>query len=454
MVSYPNDLNQPFLVNTTASPVTAAREALDVASSTTGIGRLRLESFAETDGVSTAEVARLHFGQATFNGALGGDSSKATIAWYDDTISTTQAQVWVQAHNYLHEYDPQAFAPAGVNTGTGIVTYAPAGITPPSAWQVQFSTTGTLPGGLTAATNYYVSILSGTTFSIYSDAGLTLQVTLTTQGTGTQTMTPQLSYSNNHHQHFSVEVSGSDQATKSTRFSIPWGFDTTEIGFFGSNVTVEGGLFRVCGGAGSARQIILGNTLSDNLVPDGTQNRWVITANSTAESGSNAGSNFALNRYSDAGALLGTPLFVQRSSGNTSVQGSTSPTHQLEIGSAGTSTAAIIRGSSASNFATLSFTTGATDEWGIQLRNDSTNNLYIRDTANGLNAISLVQNATQSSLAFLGTASLGGGVGVIFIANDSTDPTTNPAAGGILYVSSGALKYRGSSGTVTTIAVA
>jgi len=52
------------------------------------------------------------------------------------------------------------------------------------------------------------------------------------------------------------------------------------------------------------------------------------------------------------------------------------------------------------------------------------------------------------------TYSLGGGSGVIGIANDTTDPTTNPSGGGVLYVSAGALKYRGSSGTVTTIAAA
>jgi hypothetical protein len=40
----------------------------------------------------------------------------------------------------------------------------------------------------------------------------------------------------------------------------------------------------------------------------------------------------------------------------------------------------------------------------------------------------------------------------IFIANAVTVPTGNPTGGGFLYVEAGALKYRGSSGTVTTIA--
>jgi len=42
----------------------------------------------------------------------------------------------------------------------------------------------------------------------------------------------------------------------------------------------------------------------------------------------------------------------------------------------------------------------------------------------------------------------------IYIANCSAVPTGNPSTGGFLYVESGALKYRGSSGTVTTIAPA
>ena len=48
----------------------------------------------------------------------------------------------------------------------------------------------------------------------------------------------------------------------------------------------------------------------------------------------------------------------------------------------------------------------------------------------------------------------GGGQGVIAIANTSVAPSVNPAGGGILYVEDGALKYRGSNGTVTTIAPA
>jgi hypothetical protein len=44
------------------------------------------------------------------------------------------------------------------------------------------------------------------------------------------------------------------------------------------------------------------------------------------------------------------------------------------------------------------------------------------------------------------------GVKVMYIANATTVPASNPSGGGVLYVEGGALKYRGSSGTVTTIA--
>jgi hypothetical protein len=49
------------------------------------------------------------------------------------------------------------------------------------------------------------------------------------------------------------------------------------------------------------------------------------------------------------------------------------------------------------------------------------------------------------------TASVGGGTAVIGIANATTLPSSNPTGGGILYVDAGALKYRGSSGTITTL---
>src|SRR5574343_81854 len=44
--------------------------------------------------------------------------------------------------------------------------------------------------------------------------------------------------------------------------------------------------------------------------------------------------------------------------------------------------------------------------------------------------------------------------GHVFIANSVGVPSNNPTGGGVLYVESGALKYRGSSGTITTLGAA
>lgn len=59
---------------------------------------------------------------------------------------------------------------------------------------------------------------------------------------------------------------------------------------------------------------------------------------------------------------------------------------------------------------------------------------------------------TFNTFMLASSGSYGSGSGVLFLGNATTVPTTNPTDGGILYVEAGALKYRGSSGTVTTIA--
>jgi len=63
---------------------------------------------------------------------------------------------------------------------------------------------------------------------------------------------------------------------------------------------------------------------------------------------------------------------------------------------------------------------------------------------------SLLYIEANGNFGFNG-GSYGSGKKVLFIAN-GTAPSSNPSDGGILYVEGGALKYRGSSGTVTTIA--
>jgi hypothetical protein len=69
------------------------------------------------------------------------------------------------------------------------------------------------------------------------------------------------------------------------------------------------------------------------------------------------------------------------------------------------------------------------------------------------NAISFTQalTLTAASNLLLGGTNDPGGANAFYIANTASVPGT-PTSGGVLYVESGALKYKGSSGTVTTIA--
>ena len=60
----------------------------------------------------------------------------------------------------------------------------------------------------------------------------------------------------------------------------------------------------------------------------------------------------------------------------------------------------------------------------------------------------------NSSGLGLGTATFGTSAARVLAIANGTAPTTSPAGIGQLYVEAGALKYRGSSGTVTTIAAA
>ena len=73
----------------------------------------------------------------------------------------------------------------------------------------------------------------------------------------------------------------------------------------------------------------------------------------------------------------------------------------------------------------------------------------------GFETVVMLQRlATGGNIGIRTTSQFGRGEGVLAIANATVAPSANPAGGGILYVEDGALKYRGSNGTVTVIAPA
>lgn len=206
---------------------------------------------------------------------------------------------------------------------------------------------------------------------------------------------------NNHasnHKHWSVETPDSTGAIQ-TRFEIRFGDPANDGAIAGLDKTIvatnlcdfvvrtsNGQELRLSSPAGNVKPI----TFSHDYEGAVAQRRWQLRATGEAESGSNAGTNFQLARYDDAGTLLDTPIVVSRQTGNVTL----------------------------------------------------TPGLVARRSA-----------ASVSSLT-LNTTALGGGQGVIGIGNADTVPAANPAGGGVLYVEAGALKYRGSAGTITTLGAA
>ncbi|MEY2547077.1 MAG: hypothetical protein QOG48_2194 [Verrucomicrobiota bacterium] len=84
---------------------------------------------------------------------------------------------------------------------------------------------------------------------------------------------------------------------------------------------------------GDANIIIDATTASQNSILAYRKNnlsRWLMFADSTSESGSNAGSDFRLDAYGDAGAGIATRLLVKRSTGNVGI-GTTSPAVKLDV---------------------------------------------------------------------------------------------------------------------------
>jgi hypothetical protein len=91
------------------------------------------------------------------------------------------------------------------------------------------------------------------------------------------------------------------------------------------------------------------------------------------------------------------------------------------------------------NYDDSTFNIGVEDGYGVTalaFRNNSAERMRIDQNGNVLIGMTAVTNSSTKTLHMANAAA----------------PTSNPSGGGVLYVESGALKYRGSSGTVTTIA--
>jgi hypothetical protein len=205
-------------------------------------------------------------------------------------------------------------------------------------------------------------------------------------------------------------------------------------------VTSSAGTFQGVTGGSAPQFTAVGNTGNGMRVASDRVDFWVGgSVHATIQSGIVGLGSSALNWGSNTqlfGNNDGTGRLVERN--GTSAQTfsiantytSFTSKEELEIGWVGNSNIGKIR--------TIKGSGGGTARQ-LMLGTDSVDRMGFEST-----------NFNTFMLASSG--SYGSGSGVLFLGNATTVPTTNPTGGGILYVEAGALKYRGSSGTVTTIA--
>lgn len=89
----------------------------------------------------------------------------------------------------------------------------------------------------------------------------------------------------------------------------------------GLGIAVPLGILHLKVSAGATRMLMDGDAGQNKIITyrTGGLQRWGLYCNNVAESGSNAGSNFVIRRYSDAGTLLGTPIQFNRATGLTTI---------------------------------------------------------------------------------------------------------------------------------------
>lgn len=294
---------------------------------------------------------------------------------------------------------------------------------------------------------------------------------------------------NSIHGHWSIEVPDTSGALQ-TRLEIPFidqEGDTTQIGVETTNIRTNQADFTVRASSGVLR-IGSSNTFNKDILLSisadraASGERWKIRADSTTEAGGNAGTNFQIRRYADNGNFIETAIGIERSTGNVTLGiDPVSALARLHVSPPTNKHGIIVKPASSqgSNSAYAAQLTATTDrlmdsrvtgdgtarlvqytdgklEWG-----DGTNardtNLYrsSADTLTTDDSFIVTQSFRGVGNATLGAAMItGSGSRVFGFGNALVVPTTNPSGGGILYAEGGALKWRGSSGTITTIAAA
>lgn len=114
-------------------------------------------------------------------------------------------------------------------------------------------------------------------------------------------------------------------------------------GFGNAGAIYAGGDYTRTGAAATFRGFAINTT---------TTSRWYLSADSTAESGSNAGSNFSIRAYDDAGTLIDIPLtLVRAASGSLTINRPASVTNTTSASASNVGAFLVGNGTAATNVA-------------------------------------------------------------------------------------------------------
>ncbi len=335
-----------------ATKLTASNNLSDLASATTARTNLGLGSAAtqnssafDAAGTSAAETTRAQAAESTNSTAISTETTRAQAA---EVLLYPKSGGGINGVAYINATPgaggigsfPVGFANSTAQTGIALLSSYPSD-------DVLGGTDGTSRISLysyqRANANSFGEVVRA--FGMRKDAKMMLAWYAPKSGYDGTTRNPTGSSwtpvtwigshweSNGHtgnHKHWEIEIPDVNGALQG-RFEVLFGNQADEtIGLDKTNILTNLTDFTIrCYGqstttnADQKQRLILNavaghdREINWSVTTDSTGQRWAMMADGTAESGSNAGTNFVLTRYSDSGTSLGTPLWIQRSDGQT-----------------------------------------------------------------------------------------------------------------------------------------